>query len=90
MTHPLVVGAAVVGALSEEEGVYLIRAFVVLKKHNRHIEQVKQEILDITKSQLSDLKQIRGGLYVLDDLPRNNTGKINRRVLRQYNVDDLK
>ncbi|GAA5816004.1 hypothetical protein MFLAVUS_009525 [Mucor flavus] len=90
MTHPLVVGAAVVGALSEEEGVYLIRAFVVLKKHDRHMEQVKQEIIDITKSQLPDFKQIRGGLYVLDDLPKNNTGKINRLVLRQYNVNDLK
>lgn len=87
MTHPLVVGAAVVGSLSEEEGEYLIRAFVVLKQHNRDIEQVKQEILDTTKSQLSDIKQIRGGLYVLDDLPKNNTGKINRVVLRQYNVD---
>ncbi|KAG2237940.1 hypothetical protein INT48_002501 [Thamnidium elegans] len=90
MTHPLVVGAAVVGALSEEEGVYLIRAFVVLKKSDQDIEQSKQEIIDITKAQLSDLKQLRGGLYVLDDLPRNNTGKINRRALRQYNVDNLR
>lgn len=89
MTHPLVIASAVVGWFSEEESSYLVRAFVVLKKHDQDVEKVKKEILEITKSELSDLKQIRGGLYVLDELPRNNTGKINRNALRHYNADAI-
>jgi 4-coumarate--CoA ligase len=83
----LVIDCAVVGCFSEKENLWLITAFVTLKKHSQEVEEVKKEILEITKAQLSDLKQIRGGLYVLEDLPKNNTGKIDRRALRQYKAD---
>lgn len=90
MSHPLVVTCAVIGHHSEEENEWLIRAFVTLKKQDDlDIEQVKQEIIDITKIQLPDLKQLRGGLYVLQDLPKNNTGKINRQSLRLYDVESI-
>ncbi|KAG2201682.1 hypothetical protein INT47_003908 [Mucor saturninus] len=84
MMHPLVVNCAVVGYHCDEQNEWLIRAFVTLKEHDRKIEQVKQEIIDITKENLPDIKQLRGGLFVLDELPKTNTGKINRRALRQY------
>lgn len=89
MSHPLVVGSAVIGYHSEEENTRLVRAFVTLKKHDQDVEQVKQEIMEIVKTQLSDFKQLRGGLYILKGLPRNNTGKVNRRALRQYDVKSI-
>lgn len=84
MTHPLVISCAVIGHHSEEQNEWLIRGFVTLKENDENIDQVKQEIINITKEQLPDIKQLRGGLFILDEMPKNNTGKINRRALRQY------
>lgn len=50
------------------------------------LEQVKKEILELSEKQLSDEKRLRGGLYVLKELPRNSAGKVNRRDLRSIDI----
>jgi acyl-coenzyme A synthetase/AMP-(fatty) acid ligase len=87
MSDPLVVGSAVAGHYSEEEITYLVRAFVTLGKHDQDEDEIKKEIIDITKHQLTDEKQLRGGLCILKEFPRNNTGKIDRRALHSYKIE---
>lgn len=87
MSHPAVIDCAAVGFYSEELSYSLPRAFVMLTTDTEHdYEQVKKEILEITEKQLTDEKQLRGGLYILKELPRNSAGKVNRRDLRDVDI----
>ncbi|GAA5800122.1 hypothetical protein HPULCUR_005545 [Helicostylum pulchrum] len=85
-THPSVVECSAVGIFSKEEGCWIARVFVSLLKDTQDIEQVKREILEIGKTQLLEHQQINGGLYVIDTLPKNTSGKIDRLALRKYEV----
>lgn len=87
LSHPAVIDCAAVGFYSEELSYSLPRAFVMLTTDTEHdYEQVKKEILEITEKQLSDEKQLRGGLYILKELPRNSAGKVFRRELRNVDI----
>ncbi|KAI9477858.1 MAG: hypothetical protein EXX96DRAFT_568453 [Benjaminiella poitrasii] len=82
MKHPSVVDSVVIAAYSEKEIVYVPRAFVLLTNTTSdNVEQVKKEILEMVQTQLPDIMQLRGGLYVAKTLPRTSTGKIERRTL---------
>jgi acyl-coenzyme A synthetase/AMP-(fatty) acid ligase len=52
-----------------------------------NIEFVKKYI-SIVSGQLSDYKQLRGGVVFLETLPLTATGKINRKYLKtlRFNV----
>jgi acyl-coenzyme A synthetase/AMP-(fatty) acid ligase len=83
MTHPLVTDCAAIGVYEEEESAWLPTAFVMLTEHKGNDEDIRSEILKIAETELSDEKQLRGGLYIVDEFPRTSTGKIIRRALRQ-------
>lgn len=55
-------------------------------KGTSDIEKVRTEILEIAQAKLTDAQQLRGGLYVIEKLPINSTGKTDRIALRQYEV----
>ena len=88
MSQPSVIDCAVVGAYNEDEETWLPRAFVMASKVDLDAENLKSKILDSLKENLADEKQLRGGLYVVEELPRNSTGKINRRALIDYNLTE--
>ncbi|XP_066145107.1 luciferin 4-monooxygenase-like isoform X2 [Euwallacea fornicatus] len=79
LTHPSIRDAAVVGLPDEDAG-ELPLAFVV-KREGKEVseEEVKKFVADT----LSHQKQLRGGVIFLKEIPRNPTGKILRRVLRE-------
>lgn len=80
---------AVVGVFAEEENCWHPRAFVTLTEElTRDTDTVRDEILEFAKTNLSDEKQLRGGLYIVQKLPQNSNGKIQRHILRQ--ADSLK
>ncbi|KAI7897638.1 uncharacterized protein BX663DRAFT_463313 [Cokeromyces recurvatus] len=87
MKHPLVIDCAVVSSFSEEETVYVPRAFALLLNNDNHTE-VKKEMLEMVKIQLPDVMQLRGGLYIAKTLPRTSTGKVERRVLRLTTIEN--
>ncbi|ENN71727.1 hypothetical protein YQE_11649, partial [Dendroctonus ponderosae] len=78
MTHPSIADAAVVGLPDEDAG-ELPLAYVV-KRPGKEVseEEVKKFVADT----LSHQKQLRGGVFFIKEIPRNPTGKILRRVLR--------
>ncbi|WP_209123294.1 class I adenylate-forming enzyme family protein [Alkalihalobacillus sp. BA299] len=75
--HPLVLEAAVIGAPDEKWG-EKVKAFIVLK-HEAVLD--KQELIEFCNSKLAKYQSIKEVEFI-DKLPRNPSGKILKRVLR--------
>jgi acyl-coenzyme A synthetase/AMP-(fatty) acid ligase len=87
MSHSSVVDCAAVAYFCETEKAWLPRAFAMLTDHSDlDLDSVRKEVLEIVETKLPDEKQLRGGLFLVKDLPRTATGKINRRDLLKYDV----
>jgi fatty-acyl-CoA synthase len=80
--HPDVVEATAIGVEDKEWG-HRLRAFVV-KKDNANVDEdiIKKHV----KDQLAKYKVPREVIF-LDELPRNPTGKILKRELREIDAD---
>ncbi|XP_066245232.1 luciferin 4-monooxygenase-like [Euwallacea similis] len=79
LTHPSIRDAAVVGLPDEDAG-ELPLAFVVKREGK---EASEEEVKKFVADTLSHQKQLRGGVIFLNEIPRNPTGKILRRILRE-------
>ncbi|XP_063831315.1 uncharacterized protein LOC135080576 isoform X2 [Ostrinia nubilalis] len=79
LEHAAVAESAVVGTADELAG-ELPTAFVVLKPNARATEK---DIIDFAATRLSQAKRLHGGVIFVEAIPKNPSGKILRRVLRQ-------
>ncbi|CAG4963977.1 unnamed protein product [Colias eurytheme] len=79
LEHSSIREAAVVG-LPERDAGELPLAFVVLQPGARLSEK---EIQDYVAGRLSNPKHLRGGVRFVNEIPKNPTGKINRKELRE-------
>jgi acyl-coenzyme A synthetase/AMP-(fatty) acid ligase len=82
MRHPAVSLAAVIGA--EDEGLTKPKAFVVLRDAARSAapEALAEQLKAFVRDRLSKHKYPRWVVFV-DDLPRNDRGKVDRKALRE-------
>ncbi|XP_018320082.1 4-coumarate--CoA ligase 1 [Agrilus planipennis] len=79
LTHPAITDAAVVGLPNEEAGELPV-AFVTKRKNAK---VTAKEIENFVADKVSNYKKLRGGVYFIDQIPRNPSGKILRRLLRE-------
>ncbi|KAJ6002954.1 hypothetical protein N7451_005501 [Penicillium sp. IBT 35674x] len=88
--HPLVEEAAVIGIWSASQDTELPRAYVVLREDNRGRSNaaVLQEISNFVSDKVSNYKRLRGGVVAIDALPRNTTGKVLKKVLKDRAESD--
>jgi len=79
-THPQVSNAAVIGA--EDEGLMRIKAFVILRESARDedLDTLRESIRLHVRSTIAPYKAPRW-ICLVDDLPKNDRGKIDRKVL---------
>nr|CAD7458246.1 unnamed protein product [Timema tahoe] len=77
MSHPGVMDAAVIGVPDEGAG-ELPKAFVVKKNAN----VTAQQLVDYVDGQVSSAKKLRGGVQFVEAIPKNPSGKILRKELR--------
>lgn len=86
--HPLVREAAVIGVWNADEATEVPRAFVVLRDdvHEQGRVRVVRSITGFVAEQVSNYKRLRGGVVVVDALPKNPTGKIMKKALKELEV----
>lgn len=87
LSHPDIADAAVLGipaggpgASAGEKGSELPRAYLVLKKENRLTENDVQRFMG---EKLAKYKQLEGGVRFLGAIPKNASGKILKKELRE-------
>jgi len=81
LDHPLVKDCAVVASPDEERG-QIPKAFVVLSDGSQAGDATAKQLQDFVKAQIAPYKYPRAVAFV-DDLPRTETGKVQRFKLRQ-------
>lgn len=84
--HPLVDDSAVTSIWDDSESTEIPRAFVVPASNVRVSEhkQLEKDIQDLVASKVAGYKKLRGGVEFVCKLPRNPTGKLLRRQLRNH------
>lgn len=85
--HPSVSEAAVVGIRDDVFGEQVV-AFVVLAASDQSVDKQLASIQTYAKQQLANYKVPRVVLQ-LDELPRNPSGKILKRELREFNLKQV-
>ena len=77
LSHPKIMDAAVIGV--EGESTELPRAYVVADR----TQVSADEIHKFVNSAVARYKQLRGGVFFIDEIPKTASGKILRKDLRQ-------
>ncbi|KAF8584758.1 acetyl-CoA synthetase-like protein [Ramaria rubella] len=86
LQHPDVADAAVVGITRDEQE--HPRAYVVLKP--THGEVTPSDIAAFIASRLAQYKQLTGGVVFVEAIPRNPSGKLLRRIIKERAQAELK
>jgi acyl-CoA synthetase (AMP-forming)/AMP-acid ligase II len=83
--HPDVVDAAVIGVWVDERATELPTTFVTLRQgiDEREVGKVIDEIHLWFNARVANHKRLRGGIHVVENIPKSPSGKILRRVLKQ-------
>ncbi|WWC70957.1 uncharacterized protein I206_104909 [Kwoniella pini CBS 10737] len=92
LTHPEITDVGVIGVYSKEQATELPRAYVVPKGGISSLptEKSKNEfslkIQEWVASKVSNQKKLRGGVILIDIIPKSPSGKILRKDLRALSI----
>jgi len=81
LSCPAVADAAVIGVWSEEQATELPRAYIV-PSPDTNKETAAEDARKWIEAKLSNTKRLRGGVYLLEAIPKSPSGKILRKDLR--------
>lgn len=93
LTHPFIADALVVGVpVDDGSGDEVPTAHVVLKPTVTAEERAHaaQAVIDFVASKVSHYKQLRGGVRVVDSVPKSPSGKLLRRIVRAAEIEALR
>lgn len=82
LTHPKVLDAGVIGVFDESQATELPRAYIVVKPDSGEKKVVEKEVQDWVACKVANHKRLRGGVEVIEVIPKSPSGKILRKDLR--------
>lgn len=85
LTHPNVADVAVIGIDSPEKATELPRAYIVCSDPNQLKDKgaFAHEISEWIKTKVARHKYLRGGVVIVDEIPKSPSGKLLRKTLRE-------
>lgn len=83
LSHPQIVDAAVIGVPSSQDGDQLPRAYVVRREGEQGEALTEVEVKQHISSKLARFKHLEGGVMFVPSIPKNASGKILKRILRE-------
>ena len=83
LKHDKVADVCVIGVYLKSEATEVPLAFVVPSEMPTNAAVLKKEIQEWVKERVVGYKQLRGGVRFVEQIPKNPSGKILRRVLRE-------
>lgn len=81
--HPKVADACIVSAWDKEQETEVPRAYIVPTTGNEPSEELAKEIATWLNDRVAPPKRLRGGVRFIDVIPKSQSGKILRRVLKE-------
>ncbi|CAG8645289.1 26322_t:CDS:10 [Dentiscutata erythropus] len=88
LTHDAVSDAGVTGYYSEEEATEIPIAYVTIKDGYEKSQSLAEEIRSFVDEKVAPHKKLRGGILFIDKIPKNGSGKILRRSLKEKLKND--
>jgi acyl-coenzyme A synthetase/AMP-(fatty) acid ligase len=90
LSHPDIVDAAVIGVPdpSNREGSEAPRAYLV-RRDPKSEKPSAQEVNKHMRERLASYKMLEGGIVFVDDIPKNPSGKILKRILREQATKEM-
>ena len=83
LDHPGIADAAVIGVKFERDGTELPRAYVTRQKGNAGKSLTEKGVQQYLASKLASYKRLEGGVVFTQTIPKNASGKILKRILRE-------
>ncbi|EPQ28328.1 uncharacterized protein PFL1_04155 [Pseudozyma flocculosa PF-1] len=90
--HPKIADVAVIGVYDDSQATELPRAYVVPSEAAKSTDPaaLAKEIVEWTASKVANHKRLRGGVKIVDVIPKSPSGKILRRIIRDEAAKEAK
>lgn len=91
LNHPDIVDAAVIGVPDPAniEGSEAPRAYLV-RKDPKSDSPSAQDVNKYMRERLASYKMLIGGIVFVEEIPKNASGKILKRILREQAAEEMK
>ncbi|PWN47217.1 acetyl-CoA synthetase-like protein [Violaceomyces palustris] len=92
LSHPKVADVAVVGVYDDSQATELPKAYIVANAEGKRdgAEALSSEIVEWTAKKVANHMRLRGGVELIDVIPKSPSGKILRRILRDAAAEKQK
>ncbi|KAF2233529.1 acetyl-CoA synthetase-like protein [Viridothelium virens] len=87
--HPGIADAAVIGVKFERDGSEFPRAYIVRKPGSAGASLTERDVQQFVASRLAGYKRLEGGVVFTDAIPKNASGKILKRLLREIAAKEI-